>query len=677
MARDLAIGNGSLLINFDQQYNLADLYYPHVGKYNHTNGAPSRFGVWVDGRFSWISDDGWKRELHYETHTLITSVIATNQDLGLELHCRDMVDFDRTLYVKQVEVRNMQDAEREVRLFFHLDPHFYSVAIGDTVYVEPRHRALVAYKDRCYLWLNGQIGETIGLSSYATGTKGAHGQEGTWRDAEDGVLSRHPIAQGSVDAVGALHISVPALGSATAFFWLAVGESYDEVDDLAGQVGERGPEHYVKRTRDYWRLWVNKAGESDGSLPDDIADLYRRSLLIVRTQIDDDGAIVAANDAEGLRFGRDTYSYVWPRDGALVARALILAGYPGTTRSFFHFCASVIRPEGYFLHKYTPDGSPGSSWHPWVAPDGELQLPIQEDETALVIYALWLFYDRTRDVEFIKPFYRTLIRNAADFLVRYRDPGTWLPLPSYDLWEERHGIHTFTVATVYAALRAAAAFTDLFGDEQLSQTYRTAAAEVRAAALQHLYMPDKGRFARRAIVLVEGAETTLQLDATVDASLCALVHLEFLDIDDPRLRGTLEAVEQRLWCRTSVGGIARYENDYYYRQSSDVARIPGNPWPICTLWLAEWYIARARREQDLQPALELLHWVCRWALPSGTIAEQFDPETGRPLSVSPLTWSHSAFVATVQCYREQQKKLRAEATLTSALGAFTPSSAAG
>lgn len=660
MARDLAIGNGSLLINFDQQYNLADLYFPHVGKYNHTNGTPSRFGVWVDGRFSWLSDDGWKRDLRYEAQTLITSVTAGHADLGLELHCRDMVDFDRNLYAKQVEVRNLRDVAREVRLFFHLDPHFYSVAIGDTVYYEPRQRALVAYKDRCYLWLTAQSDGTAGLSSYATGTKGAHGQEGTWRDAEDGLLSHHPIAQGSVDAVGALHVTAPASGNSQATFWLAVGESYDEVDDLASMVGQRGPEHFVKRTRDYWRLWVNKADESDDMLPGDVADLYRRSLLIIRTQIDNDGAIVAANDAEGLRFGRDTYSYVWPRDGALVARALILAGYPEATRSFFHFCAGVIRPEGYFLHKYTPDGSTGSSWHPWVTPDGDLQLPIQEDETALVLYALWLFYDHTRDVEFIKPFYRTLIRGAADFLVRYRDPATGLPMPSYDLWEERHGIHTFTVASVYAALRAASDFTALFGDDGLSREYRSAAEEVRTAAIRHLCLPNEGRFARRATVEGMGAGATLQLDATVDSSLGALVHLGFLDIDDPRLRSTLEAVEQRLWCRTSVGGIARYENDYYYRQSADVARIPGNPWPICTLWLAEWYIARARQPQELVPALELLHWVCRWSLPSGTLAEQFHPETGRPLSVSPLTWSHSAFVAAVQCYRKRFAELRDE-----------------
>ncbi len=36
MPRDIPIGNGSLLVNFDQHYQLRDLYWPHVGQENHT-----------------------------------------------------------------------------------------------------------------------------------------------------------------------------------------------------------------------------------------------------------------------------------------------------------------------------------------------------------------------------------------------------------------------------------------------------------------------------------------------------------------------------------------------------------------------------------------------------------------------------------------------------------------
>ena len=59
MPRDIPVGNGSLLVNFDSNYQLRDLYWPHVGQENHTAGHPFRFGVWVDGQFSWVSQDEW------------------------------------------------------------------------------------------------------------------------------------------------------------------------------------------------------------------------------------------------------------------------------------------------------------------------------------------------------------------------------------------------------------------------------------------------------------------------------------------------------------------------------------------------------------------------------------------------------------------------------------------
>ena len=147
-----------------------------------------------------------------------------------------------------------------------------------------------------------------------------------------------------------------------------------------------------------------------------------------------------------------THSYLWPRDGALVADALDLAGYGEVTRRFFFLCGELITREGYLLHKYNPDGSLGSSWHAWSTPDGRLELPIQEDETGLPIWALWQHYDRDRDIEFIRPLYRKLVRTGADFMATYREPRTKLPAPSFDLWEERRGIHAFTTAAVWAGL---------------------------------------------------------------------------------------------------------------------------------------------------------------------------------------------------------------------------------
>ncbi len=148
-----------------------------------------------------------------------------------------------------------------------------------------------------------------------------------------------------------------------------------------------------------------------------------------------------------------------------------------------------------------------------------------------------------------------------------------------------------------------------------------------------------------------------EVDSDVDASLFALFAMDMLDVGDPRLQATMEAIEKRLWVRTEVGGIARYENDGYHRMSEDTRNVPGNPWFICTLWLAQWYIARAQNQQQLQAALPIMEWAASHALPSGALPEQLHPYTGAPVSVSPLTWSHATVVSTVTAYTHKARAM--------------------
>ncbi len=120
----------------------------------------------------------------------------------------------------------------------------------------------------------------------------------------------------------------------------------------------------------------------------------------------------------------------------------------------------------------------------------------------------------------------------------------------------------------------------------------------------------------------------------------------------------MKAIRERLWVKTEVGGISRYTNDYYHQMTKDIEKVPGNPWFICTLWYAEYVIAVAKSEQDLEEAEGLLRWTVEHALPSGVLAEQVHPFTGDPLSVSPLTWSHASFVKVVQEYVSKLKWFR-------------------
>lgn len=671
MPRDLPLANGHLLVNFDSNYNLRDIYWPHVGERNQTDGHISHSGVWVDGAFSWFDANDWQRSLLYEEDTLVTNVTLINADLQLTIVFNDVVDFDRDIFIRRARVTNHADHPREVRLFFHHDWHIWESEGGNTVYYRADVKAIVAYKDDCYILVNGITGDDAtgapqesrqgeaGVSQWATGYKEFNGQQGTWKDAEDGQLGRNPIAQGSVDSCAGFDLgTLPPGGSRLCIHWLAVGSSYPAVRDLNALILRRGPDALIDRTHNYWHLWVNTKPTDLGDLPNDLVDLYKRSLLIIRTQIDDDGAIIAATDGDVWTFARDSYAYMWPRDGALVANAMSHSGYSLITGAFFRFCADHITDGGYLLHKYTPAGALGSSWHPWSDEQGHPQLPIQEDETALVVYALWQHYALFHEVEFVRPLYRSLIKTAADFMVGFREPHTGLPQASWDLWEERHGIHAYTVAAVYAGLIAASSFAAVFGESQHADTYQKAAEEIKAATRKYLWSDEAGRFLRMINVASDGS---IQPDMNIDSSITGLFRLGMFAADSDEIRRTMDIIERRLTIKTSVGGAARYENDYYHQVSHDIENVPGNPWFICACWLAEYRIAQANTLDELHTAIELLEWVRARALPSGVLAEQVDPYTDAPLSVSPLTWSHAELVQAVRWYAGKHRRLEQQA----------------
>jgi GH15 family glucan-1,4-alpha-glucosidase len=654
MPRDIPVGNGKLLVCFDGDYRIRDLYYPHVGLENHVVGNRFRLGVFCEGTFSWVGEE-WKRKLAYETDTLVTQVSLYNERLNLLITCRDAVDFHEDVYLREVTVENLHSTRRAVRLFFTQDFDIYGNSIGDTAVFSPDTGGILHYKDNRYFLANGRTAASDRLAAFATGLKNVAGREGAWRDAEDGTLSGNTVAQGSVDSVLALDLDLAPMSKGTAHYWLCAARDWTAATDLDAKVRARGVDRLIERTAYYWRLWLRKESPHLEHLPGKVRDLYRRSLLVMLTNTDQDGGIIAANDSDLIEFNRDTYSYIWGRDGALVARAYDMAGYPEPAQRFYAFASRAMKQQGYLLHKYNADGSLASSWHPWADEAGNPRLPIQEDETALVLWSLWNHFVLYRDIEYIKPLYRPVIKNAADFMVRHRHGPTGLPAPCYDLWEERWGISAFTVGAVFGGLTAASLFCTVFGQEEIAETYRQAATAIRDAASAHLWREDLGRFCRALVPSGPGGPAgpagpgdspgadELVPDPVPDSSVWGLAAFGMYTVQDGRISATMGHLRDKLWIGSGTGGMARFENDLYYRASPDAV---GNPWPICTLWLADYLIDQASTEDELKAAVALLEWVADHALPSGILSEQIHPLTGQPLSASPLTWSHAAFVST-------------------------------
>ena len=650
------IGNGSTLIGFDANYTVRDIYFPRVGDANQTMGNMCHTGFFVDGRFAWLEDGGWQRTLGYAQDSLVTAVTLTHPGLGITVRFEDFVDLARNWLIRNVMVIPASGFTVG-RVFFHYDWFIEGSDIGNTVLYDSRHRGLIAYKANRYFLMGGQSSDEYGISTWATGKKG-NGLEGTWVDAEDGVLGKNPIEQGSVDCTIGFDLgAVAANQSRMLTHWLTMGTRFSEVATFGQDlIVAKGPDTYRGRTITYWQVWSEKDHRHiDEALGQGASDLYRRSVLTARTHVDNHGAIIASTDFDITKFARDTYAYAWPRDGALVANALDRSGHEDTTRAFFTFCQQSLVEEGYFLHKYTPYGQPGSSWLPWVDSRGEVTLPIQEDETGLVLWALWQHYRIHRNLDFVVDLYSTLIVPAADWMVSYMDQRNGLPLPSWDLWEERWGVHAFTVGAVWAGLDAARSFADLFGDAGAYVRYRDAAERLREAADTHLYSTELGRFPRR--ITVEDDES-ITVDTVLDSAIYGLWRFGMYPADDKRMADTMRAIADQLSNKANCGGIARYTDDYYFRVESDTHLVPGNPWFMCTMWLAQWYVAAARAAADLEPARKIIDWAVAHQLPGGLLSEQLDPHTGAPLSVSPLTWSHAELIVTVDDYCKRRDVLR-------------------
>ena len=661
--RSLVIGNGNVLVGFDANYSVHDLYFPRVGDANQTMGNLCRTGFFIDGRFAWLEDPAWTRKLGYAVDSLVSDVTLSHPGLGISVRFEDYVDLARNWFIRNVEVTSSAGFKAG-RVFFHYDWYIEGSDIGNTVAYDPRHRGVIAYKANRYFLVGGQGWPDWGIATWANGKKG-NGAQGTWVDAEDGVLGKNPIEQGSVDCTVGFELEPAGPNQPRSItHWVCMGTRLSEVTTYGQDlIIDRGPDTYRGRTITYWQVWSEKDHRHiDEQVNPAATQLYRRSILTARTHADNHGGVVASTDFDITKFARDTYAYVWPRDGALVANALDRAGHEDVTRQFFLFCQQALVEEGFFLHKYTPYGLPGSSWLPWIDSRGVRTLPIQEDETGLVLWSLWQHYHLHNNLDFVVGLYSTLVVPAADWMVSYIDERNGLPLPSWDLWEERWGVHAFTVGAVWGGLDAARNFADLFGDVGAYVRYRDASDRLREAADEHLYTADLGRFARRVTVEDDG---TVTFDMVLDSALYGLWRFGMYPPGDPRVTDTMHAIAEQLSNKAACGGIARYTDDYYFRVETDTRRVPGNPWFMCTLWLAQWYIATARDVSELQPARDIIDWTIRHQLPGGLLSEQLDPNTGAPLSVSPLTWSHAEFIVTVDEFCKKSDVLKRKAAKTS------------
>ncbi|HHY34541.1 MAG TPA: glycoside hydrolase family 15 protein [Firmicutes bacterium] len=448
-------------------------------------------------------------------------------------------------------------------------------------------------------------------------------------------------------------------------------------------------------------MWAATTRRTKGFEPpaclENLEYLYNSSLLIASAHWSENGAIVASCDDDIMTDYRDHYRYVWPRDAAMVANALLKCGITHVARMYLKFAAECIHERGFFWQRYRPDGTRGSGWHPWFQQPGSL--PIQADETALTLMTAGLYLDATGDLDTLQSLYSSLIRPAAEFLCSYRHPDGQVVLASYDLWEERLGSFAFTQAATAAGLWSAAKISRALGIRGTG-ILAEAALDLLEGLVNNFSRNNQGIF-RSPGELVDDASLFLIPVVLGESGLA-----EHERRGSGRLWKTLVETRSRVGrALFTGGGMARYSGDWYWRQEN--FNYPGNPWIITTVWYLqagmvlgvlrpEDVLARymsspvlpaaagadtahetqegedvsqatdrlrgielvstdgqySRRRHEENPELPVeLRWFTSVASPSGAFPEQVHPGTLKPLSVMPLAWSHGCFLDLVNSLR--------------------------
>ncbi|YAL81917.1 glycoside hydrolase family 15 protein [Dermacoccaceae bacterium W4C1] len=382
----------------------------------------------------------------------------------------------------------------------------------------------------------------------------------------------------------------------------------------------------IERTVAESRAWVSR-GHYQGRY----VDAVERSVLVLRLLTDRrrGGIVAAATTSLPEDFGGERnwdYRFCWLRDASLTLEALLAVGFTEETLLWRDWLVRALAgdPEDMQI-MYGVDGArelperelahlPGyADSRPVRIGNGAVE---QKQTDVLGEVMLALEAARVAGVR-EHPQSWSVQRALVDQLA-----ATWRE-PDNGLWEIRGPQRRFTHSQVmvWAALdRAVLACTEhgLTGDHEHWAAVRD---EVREQVLREGFDTEQNTF-------VQHPETT-----EVDASLLVIPQVGFLPGDDPRVLGTIAAVEAHL---LRDGLVLRY------RTASGVDGLSGDEHPFlaCSFWLVSAY-ALAGRTADAQALMDRLVGL---ANDVGLLAEEYDPQGNRMAGNVPQAFSHLALV---------------------------------
>jgi GH15 family glucan-1,4-alpha-glucosidase len=195
--------------------------------------------------------------------------------------------------------------------------------------------------------------------------------------------------------------------------------------------------------------------------------------------------------------------------------------------------------------------------------------------------------------------------------------------PDEGIWETRGGRQHFVHSKVMAwvAFDRAANEPEAQAFNESGRRWREIADEIHAEVCERGFDPDLNSF-----VQAYGSKR-------LDASLLLMPLVGFLPAADPRIQGTLRAIEDRLLIDGEF--VLRYETE-----NADGLPAGEGAFLACSFWLVDNYILQGRYAE----ARSLFDRLLSHCNDVGLLAEEFDPLTGRMLGNFPQAYSHVGLV---------------------------------
>ena len=384
-------------------------------------------------------------------------------------------------------------------------------------------------------------------------------------------------------------------------------------------------------TESYWEEWARSC-QMRGRWGDDVV----RSLLTLKAlTYAPTGGIVAAPTTslpEALGGVRNwDYRYCWLRDATLTLLALIRAGYVDEARAWRDWLLRAIAgsPESVqIMYGVAGERRLVEVELPWLA-GYESSQPVRIGNGAcnqrqLDVYgevADALYQARKQGLEASDDAW-SLLRKLLEWL-----ESGWHE-PDEGIWEvrgpQRHFTHSKVMAWV--AFDRGVKLMQRFGRKGPLDRWKGIRKAIREEVLREGYSADRGTF-----VQYYGSDR-------LDASLLLIPLIGFLKADDPRVVGTVEAIQRELM---RDGFVERYRAD---EENVEVDGLPPGEGVFlpCSFWLAAVLAQQGRRKE----AVELYERLLSLRNDLGLISEEYDPERKRLVGNFPQAFTHLTLVET-------------------------------